>query len=672
LRQKYGDSYASPYAIDALIALLKAKGVINGADAAGMRNMLSGTPAAPAPTIGKAPANPLPPAVPINGDAPAARPAATPPLPSPGGDAQTNYLAPAPPSEGDASATRRAVAPQPAAPPPIESAAPAARRAAAPPSSSKNAAPTTGRSTVPPSSFEGREPETRFAAAPLAPPPPSIEKVDQTARIVSKETFEEMKREMSREIRNEVAREIRDEIAREIKLELAQDVRREMTREVRNEVSQEIRKEMAQDVKIEMAREVKKDVKQEVKAELKEDLRRESIPIAWPDGTPDWVKRIRFGGDVRLRYQGEFFAKDNAILLKPPTGTELLNTRENRERGVLRVRLGAEMQVNDEVKAAVRITTGNDKNPVTTNEALEMTKKDDLVLDLAYLEYKPMKEMKITGGRVPNPYLYTDLVWDNDLTFTGLTASGEYPFTNYAKGFMNVGLFSLKEVELSTDDKWLYGVQAGVEIKPVGGVTAKLAGAYYGYNNIVGKRNTVDLPNEFDFTVPDFQQKGNTLMDIDPGVGIRTALASDFQEINITGTLDVEVKDPVHVTLFGDYVKNIGFNKAEVVQRTGNPDLQERTLGWMAGLAVGYPKIQRRFDWRTFFYYKHLEADAVVDAFTDSDFHLGGTNAKGWVFGAELGLMKNVWLTAKWLTADEIDGPPLAIDVLQMDINAKF
>ena len=73
-----------------------------------------------------------------------------------------------------------------------------------------------------------------------------------------------------------------------------------------------------------------------------------------------------------------------------------------------------------------------------------------------------------------------------------------------------------------------------------------------------------------------------------------------------------------------------------------------------------------------FLFYKHLEADAVLDAFTESDFHLGGTNTKGWILGARLGLRKNWWLRTRWLTADEIEGPALAIDVLQVDINAAF
>ena len=67
-----------------------------------------------------------------------------------------------------------------------------------------------------------------------------------------------------------------------------------------------------------------------------------------------------------------------------------------------------------------------------------------------------------------------------------------------------------------------------------------------------------------------------------------------------------------------------------------------------------------------------MERDAVLDAFNDSDFHRGGTDAEGYSIGGELGLLKNTWARLRYLSADEIDGPPLGIDVLQIDLNAKF
>jgi hypothetical protein len=179
-------------------------------------------------------------------------------------------------------------------------------------------------------------------------------------------------------------------------------------------------------------------------------------------------------------------------------------------------------------------------------------------------------------------------------------------------------------------------------------------------------------------------QKGNTIFNINPNATkqeeLKLALASEYTELNFTGTLDIGFWDPAHIVFFGDYVENIGFDQDKVNALVGDidPDTAgfqappKETTGYQIGMSVGYPKIENSGQWKVSFYYKYLEADAVVDAFTDSDFHLGGTNAKGWILGTEFGLMKNTWLTLRWLTADEISGPPLAIDVLQLDINARF
>ena len=59
-------------------------------------------------------------------------------------------------------------------------------------------------------------------------------------------------------------------------------------------------------------------------------------------------------------------------------------------------------------------------------------------------------------------------------------------------------------------------------------------------------------------------------------------------------------------------------------------------------------------------------------SFTDSDFHLGGTNAKGYVLGGEYGLRDGLSIGARWLSSNEISGEAFAIDVLQVDLQARF
>src|SRR3546814_8448449 len=64
--------------------------------------------------------------------------------------------------------------------------------------------------------------------------------------------------------------------------------------------------------------------------------------------------------------------------------------------------------------------------------------------------------------------------------------------------------------------------------------------------------------------------------------------------------------------------------------------------------------------------------DALLDAFTDSDFRLGGTNARGWTIGGTYGLRKNTNISVRWMNGEEISGPPFRFYVLQADLNVIF
>ena len=385
------------------------------------------------------------------------------------------------------------------------------------------------------------------------------------------------------------------------------------------------------------------------------------------------MKRIQWGGDIRLRYQGDFYDKNNAILLKPDKPTELMNTTQDRHRFRIRARLEAKAKVTDGVEVGARLSTGNESDPVSTNETLgDYFNRDGVVLDLAYLKWEPAPWFKAWAGRFRNPFYSTELVWDEDLNLEGLALRLSPQISQPLKGFLTVGAFPLREVEFSQQDKWLFAGQVGLRWEPSKNFKGILAGAYYEYVNTVGVLNDPARPGEKDYTAPLFQQKGNTLFDIDPGPGIKTALASAFREINVTGQIDIGVFDPIHIILYGDYVRNLGFDREDVARRTGVASVSDETDGYLVGLKVGHRSVRERMAWRAFVYYKYLEADAVIDAFTDSDFHLGGTNAKGWVLGGELGLAKNIWLRGRWLTADQISGPQFGLDVFQLDFNVAF
>ena len=398
----------------------------------------------------------------------------------------------------------------------------------------------------------------------------------------------------------------------------------------------------------------------------------ESPPIR-KESSSEWADRLKWSGDMRLRYQGDYYDDGNTILIEPGTGDEVVNTTRDRHRLRYRARLGLSATVNERWRAAFRLATGNDNDPVSTNDTLgDNYNKDSILFDQAYLEWKPTALFTLTGGRIPNPWFSTDLVWDRDLNFEGLAVNYRQALAPWLSLFATAGAFPLEEVEWSSQDKWLYGAQIGARVGSAKSVSAQLGAAYYYYDNIAGERyDPTDADIDKDYTAPGFLQKGNTLMDINEGEAYEAGLAAEFEELDILATVDVGFWDPVHMVFLGEYVTNLGFDRDEVSRRYGE-EVPDVDTAYMFGMALGHPAVNDLGKWNVFLFYKHLEADAVLDAFTDSDFRLGGTNAKGWVLGTEFGLAHNVWLTGKWQSADEIDGPPHAVDVLQVDLNAKF
>jgi hypothetical protein len=95
-------------------------------------------------------------------------------------------------------------------------------------------------------------------------------------------------------------------------------------------------------------------------------------------------------------------------------------------------------------------------------------------------------------------------------------------------------------------------------------------------------------------------------------------------------------------------------------------------LAFAGRVALGSRKADGRFAWSASLAYRHVESDAVLDAFNDTDFGLGGTNLRGFVATAGLGLGDGVTASLRWSTADAIAGPPFSVDVGQADLQVRF
>ncbi|MGE0486287.1 MAG: putative porin [Gammaproteobacteria bacterium] len=460
---------------------------------------------------------------------------------------------------------------------------------------------------------------------------------------------------------------------------------------------------------------VKEEIRNEVRAELRREVTEDVVAVAkaerWgtKDALPDWVSRLTWSGEFRLRSQSDFFASGNAATLfdfnaindaggVAAAGPDVfLNTREDEHILRARMRLALEAKVNDTVTVATRLSTGEVDNPVSANTTFRNNNPPfETFFDRAWLRYEPrsrdgMKWLTLRAGRLDNPWLSTnsEITWDRDFKFDGVAGTLRYGFRddglsyrdpNERYLFLTAGVFPIDEIELSSADKWLLGAQAGGLWTFDNQSSIALAAAWYDYTHIRGRRNQPG--SDFhDFTAPDYMQRGNTLFDIadpaDPAKNL-LALAADYDILHVNFLADWAILAPIHIGLEGDVVRNFGYDEQDVLARAGSPlaltsgESDARVMGYALGLNLGWPEINKFGDWFLHWHYTYLQRDAVLDAFTGSNPNRGGTNHRGWVIAAQYGLGTNTWLQARWFSVDEIDGPPLGTDRLQVDLNARF
>lgn len=454
---------------------------------------------------------------------------------------------------------------------------------------------------------------------------------------------------------------------------------------------------------------VPETVKNEIRDQLRQEVLAQAKAERWaePNAVPSWLDRIKWEGDIRVRYQLEEFAKSNAspddyflALTSSPETTRAAgfipvsaNTQTDRERFRVRARLGMLAKVSDDWSAGVRLATGTTSDRVSTNQTMGQDfNKYQFLVDRAYVKYDPVEWMSVTGGRVPNPWFSTDLVWDEDLNFEGVAATFKPSFANGDfRPFLTIGAFPLREDgPPSKSSRWLRGAQLGAKWQLMPNSRLSFGVALYDYENLEGRPETQANYQSYQLggsaTYGQYEygsglrQKGNTLFDTayQSDTNSIWGLASKFRPINLTASLDLAHFDPVHVVLTADYVKNTAFDRSEIQRRTGVALTDGKDYGYLFKLAVGMPKLEKRHDWQGSFAYRYLGSDATVDAFTDSDFGLGGTNLKGYQLGLNYGVDQNAWLSLRWMSAQSIESFSLdpahrfGVDLLQADVNVRF
>jgi hypothetical protein len=468
---------------------------------------------------------------------------------------------------------------------------------------------------------------------------------------------------------------------------------------------------------------VPQPVKDQIRAEVKEEVLAQAKAERWgvPNATAEWTDRIKIDGDMRFRYQQDRFGQSNALPRDYyqalfdgfdahngavtrwadvlPVGSALINptanTTEDRTLWRTRFRLGVTAKVSDMVSVGARLATGNTTDRVSTNQTLGQNfNKYSIFLDRAYLRLEPVEGVVFSAGRIANPWFSTDLIWSENLNFEGMALTAKWPTApdDVVQPFATVGYFPIRADNPPKQARSLTGVQAGMQLNFSSTTRLKLGVAQYSYNNIEGR------PDE-DYTLANgagasygqyeyeagLRQKGNTLFLTnnlnDSSTTNYWGLASKFRPMTVTGALELGQFNPFFIMLSAEYVKNTAFSRKEIEERTTIKMTDGRADGYLLRGVFGAKEIRYAYDWQLSLTYRVSGSESVLDAFTDSDPALGGTNNKGYVLGASLGLDKNTSLSARYLSSQALQSPlaltgsslgSYKVNTLQVDLNVRF
>jgi hypothetical protein len=392
-------------------------------------------------------------------------------------------------------------------------------------------------------------------------------------------------------------------------------------------------------------------------------------------GMSDWVTALKFNGDVRGRYESFYY--DNAAGV-------------DRQRFRYRMRFGAVATLTDGFEAGMRLTSseaatgGSGGDPISGNSTFQDNGSKKLVyLDLAYAKWTPLRTAEWQGsmtiGKMENPFVFSDMVFDGDYTPEGLGLQLAFNPAEAHSIRLNGGAFALDEIGAQSEDPYLFGGQARLESTWNKHWSSSLGVGWLAIENEQALANTVGTTAN---PVPD-QNKGNTRGgSANTSVGaLAGALAYDFHPViadaAVTYTLEEfwHYKAPFPIKLGGDFMHN--------------PNAGTENNAWSAGITFG--KAGKKGLWEVSYRYKYLEADAWYEEMTDSDFgayyqgppfvggstgYGAGTNVKGHVLKASYSPYNALTLSGTVFFTDLINESPIPSEAqatrIQLDAVLKF
>lgn len=365
------------------------------------------------------------------------------------------------------------------------------------------------------------------------------------------------------------------------------------------------------------------------------------------------ITEMELYGDVRLRYEyrgGQF----------PGDDPHHPNDWEERERERYRLRLGLRGTLLDDWFFGIRLETS--ANPRSTNVTFGADASsssaggggpfakgsDGVFVGQAYAGYKGFPGFTFTGGRMPNPFVNTLMVWDPDINPEGLAEQWKHTFT-FGE--------SAPSPSYSKDGKVIAGPAPEPFLKL--DLFVNLAQFVYDDSNptnpigprptqtqpITGEHQSVPNTNAFLLgwqTGARFEFPHILYFQLAPTLYNYTGNGKDFSIHysgdpggNQTGINSLLVFDMpmelgwklwnIPMRVFGDFAVN--FEADQRADAAGHPGEGDQRYAFQGGLGIG--QLKKKRDWEVDVWYQHVDQFALDPNLIDDDIYDARENMHG-------------------------------------------
>jgi outer membrane murein-binding lipoprotein Lpp len=341
---------------------------------------------------------------------------------------------------------------------------------------------------------------------------------------------------------------------------------------------------------------------QALKSELKhikQAQEQQAKPLARAAKAPNWVERLTFYGDTRFRYEHTSYDDFQ--------GT----SKTGKDRFRVRLRFGVRSQIHPDVELGFRMVSGADDDPTSTNQTMGnyFAEYAKWGVDRAYVKWTPGmvtgRSLEFEFGKVPQPFLTTNTVWDGDVVPEGAFLKYTFNKGGSWQPFVLGAFMTVEQAGEFSNNVYAPALQVGARGE-AGAFRFQGAAGYTSWGDLGEAGN---LPPKLHGNPSYTDSSGATRL-------------SEFRvwDLYFRGSYRYSKKGAL--ALWGQYLRNTD----------ASGPYQGKDTGWGAGAILSYDKFKCAVQ------YKNVEANASPGFIADSD--SGFVNRKGWIVWSAYKLWK--------------------------------